>query len=64
MLNFMIDQVLAVLQEVKNKLIFKAFDKYDLLNREVRADTDGAPAGPAGSDKYVKDYPECPMAFD
>jgi len=64
LLNFMIDQVLAVLLEVKNKLICKAIDKYDLHNREIRADTDGAPAGPGGSEKFVKDYPECPAAFD
>ena len=46
LLNFMIDQVLAVLHEIKNKLIYKAVDKYELLNGDMRSDTDGAAAGP------------------
>lgn len=90
MLNFVIDQVLAVITEVKHKLLLKAIDKFSLLNRHMRPDTDGAPAGPAGADEaaggpggadaeneeeepkklvideeqYIKEYPECPMAFD
>jgi len=64
LLNFIIDQILAVLCEVKNKLIFKAIEKYDLLNRTMRPDSDGAPDGPGVCDKYIKDYAECPMAFD
>ena len=65
LLNFFIDQILAVLAEVKNKLIVKAIEKYDLLNRTMRAESDGAPEGPnQENSKYVKDYAECPMAFD
>lgn len=90
MLNFIIDQVLAVITEVKHKLLLKAIDKFSLLNKHMRPDTDGAPAGPAGADEaaggpggadneideeepkklvideeqYIKEYPECPMAFD
>lgn len=88
-MNFFIDQVLAVITEVKHKLLFKAIDKYTLLSRHMRSDTDGAPACPdvpAGpspddndqleltSDKplpllldeeaFIKEYAECPMAFD
>jgi len=64
LLNFLIDQVLSVLCEVKNKLIYKAIDRYELLNNAMRADLDGAAAGPTGHKKYIKDYAECPMAFD
>lgn len=32
LLNFVIDQVLAVITEVKQKLLFKAIERYDLLN--------------------------------
>ena len=79
-MNFFIDQVLAVITEVKHKLLLKAIDKFSLLNRHMRPDTDGAPAGPGGADaeideespkklvideeQYIKEYPECPMAFD
>jgi len=41
--------VLAVITEVKHKLLLKAVDKFSLLNRYMRPDTDGAPAGPAGA---------------
>ena len=81
LLNFFIDQILAVLQEVKHKLIYKAIDRYNLLNGHMRADSDGAPNGPVeklasapGAPEeekiaepeleYIKEYPECPMAFD
>jgi len=65
LLNFVIDQVLSILHEIKNKLIYKAVEKYELLNGAMRSDTDGAAAGPQGNDdQYVKAYPECPMAFD
>ena len=74
LLNFIIDQVLAVISEVKHKLLLKAIDKFGLLNKHMRSDTDGAPAcaGPGpeatgtGNDdeQYIKEYPECPMAFD
>ena len=60
----MIDQILSVLGEVKNKLISKAIDRYELLSKAMHADEDGAPAGPQGNSKYIKDYPECPLAFD
>jgi len=77
LLNFFIDQVLAVITEVKQKLVFKAIDKYNLLNSHMRSDTDGAPSAPdskhdeAASSptaelypSYIKAYPECPLAFD
>jgi len=32
LLNFLIDQVITVVGEVKNKLIMKAIDKFDLLS--------------------------------
>ena len=64
LLNFIIDQILSVIGEVKNKLVTKAIDRYELLSKELSADEDGAPAGPQGNKKYIKDYPECPMAFD
>ena len=53
-----------MLHEIKNKLIYKAVDKYELLNGDMRSDTDGAAAVPKGSAMYVKEYSECPMAFD
>ena len=73
-----------MITEVKHKLLFKAIDKYNLLNSHMRSDTDGAPscpdaAAPAGGpgevelgegegkkleEEYIKQYPECPMAFD
>ena len=61
---FIIDQILSVVGEVKNKLVTKAIDRYELLSKELSADEDGAPAGPQGNKKYIKDYHECPMAFD
>ena len=64
LLNFIIDQILSVIGEVKNKLVTKAIDRYELLSKELSADEDGAPAGPQGNKKYIKDYPDCPMAFD
>jgi len=87
-MNFFIDQVLAVITEVKHKLLVKAIDKYNLLNRHMRSNTDGAPAcpdAPAGpglddndqlemtsnkplplldEEVYIREYAECPMAFD
>ena len=59
--------MLAVITEVKHKLVYKAIDKYNLLDGHMRADTDGAPDGPAAPAKdpnFIKEYPECPMAFD
>ena len=59
--------MLAVITEVKHKLVYKAIDKYDLLDGHMRADTDGAPDGPAApaqNPDFIKEYPECPMAFD
>ena len=32
--------------EVKNKLIMKAIEKYDLLNSHMKSDNEGAPNGP------------------
>ena len=78
LLNFFIDQVLAVLGEVKHKLVFKAIDKFNLLNSQMRAETDGAPVaatGPIGypygnkpenqtEDVYIKEYADCPAEFD
>jgi len=46
LLNFFIDQVLAVITEVKHKLVYKAIDKYNLLNSHMRSDSDGAPCAP------------------
>ena len=46
LLNFMIDQVVLIMGEVKNKLIMKAIDKYDLLNSHMKSDNEGAPIGP------------------
>lgn len=45
-------------------MIVKAVDKYNLLNTSMRADSDGAPDGPIANTKYIKDYAECPIAFD
>lgn len=88
--------MLAVITEVKHKLLLKAIDKFSLLNSHMRSDTDGAPACPdpasaaagpgaptddgnnlggdaeapkkllamLGEESYIKEYPECPMAFD
>ena len=65
--------MLAVISEVKQKLVYKAIDKYDLLNRHMRSDSDGAPnaaeapsgaAAPGDYPVYIKEYPECPQAFD
>ena len=68
-----------MLHEVKSKLLTKAIDRYNLLNGHMRSDSDGAADGPvaapAASDmeqpavmipnqRYIKEYPECPMAFD
>ena len=47
LLNFMIDQVVLIMGEVKNKLIMKAIEKYDLLNSHMKSDNEGAPNGPA-----------------
>ena len=49
LLNFLIDQVLLIVGEVKNKLILKAIDKYDLLSSQMKSDNEGAPDGPMGS---------------
>ena len=46
LLNFMIDQVVLIMGEVKNKLIMKAIEKYDLLNSHMKSDNEGAPNGP------------------
>jgi len=60
LLNFVIDQVLAVITEVKHKLLLKAIDKFSLLNSHMRPDTDGAPACPdaaaggPGADIYIE----------
>ena len=35
-----------MITEVKHKLLLKAIDKFALLNRHMRSDTDGAPACP------------------
>ena len=43
----MIDQVVLIMGEVKNKLIMKAIEKYDLLNSHMKSDNEGAPNGPA-----------------
>ena len=64
LLNFIIDQILAVLCEIKNKLIFRAVERFDLLNRTMRPEADGAPDGAQSCEKFIKDYSECPMAFD
>ena len=44
----MIDQVVLIVGEIKNKLIMKAIDKYDLLSNQMKSDTEGAPQGPIG----------------
>jgi len=43
LLNFFIDQVILTVGEVKNKLIMKAIDRYDLLSSQMKADAEGAP---------------------
>jgi len=48
LLNFMIDQIIIVIGEVKNKLIMKAIDKFDLLNSQMKSENEGAPQGPMG----------------
>ena len=35
-----------MITEVKHKLIYKAIDKYNLLNSHMRSDSDGAPTAP------------------
>ena len=65
LLNFIIDQIYGILHEVKHKLIVKAVEVFDLLHPVMQSDTKGAPDGPImPSDKMIKDYPECPLAFD
>lgn len=70
MQNFFIDTIFSVLNEIKHKLLAKAIEKLNLLNSHLKADTDGAPSGPgiesqiALASELVKNYPECPMAFD
>ena len=46
LLNFIIDQIVVIVGEIKNKLILKAIDKYDLLSSAMKSDTEGAPQGP------------------
>jgi len=46
LLNFFIDQVLVVLNEIKHKLLTKAIDRLNLLNSHLRPESDGAPSGP------------------
>ena len=48
LLNFIIDQVILIVGEVKNKLIVKAIDKFDLLSSQMKSETEGAPSGPMG----------------
>ena len=48
LLNFVIDQVIVVIGEVKNKLILKAIDKFDLLSSQMKTENEGAPQGPMG----------------
>ena len=48
LLNFLIDQVILIVGEVKNKLIMKAIDKFDLLSNQMKSETEGAPSGPMG----------------
>ena len=43
LLNFVIDQVIVVIGEVKNKLILKAIDKFDLLSSQMKTENEGAP---------------------
>ena len=68
--NFFIEQVLSVLNQIQQKLLTKAIQRYDLLNNNLNIDAEGAPTAP-GINTYnqlaaelVKKYPECPMAFD
>lgn len=49
LLNFFIDQVISVLNEIKHKLLTKAIERLNLLNSQLRADTDGAPSGPGAN---------------
>ena len=41
--------------EVKNKLIMKAIEKYDLLNSHMKSDNEGAPNGPIKTGSALHD---------
>ena len=46
LLNFIIDQIVVIVGEIRNKLILKGIDKYDLLSSDMKSETEGAPQGP------------------
>jgi len=46
LLNFFVDQMFVVFNEIKHKLLTKAIEKFNLLNSLLRSDSDGAPSGP------------------
>ena len=49
LLNFFVDQVLSVMNEIKQKLLTKAIEKLDLVKSHLRPASDGAPSGPGAT---------------
>ena len=58
----------AIGHEIKNKLVLKAIDKYDLLGKSMKTEVNicsSAPVGPGCDDNIlIKDYREAPTSFD
>lgn len=66
-LNFMIDQVLSIIAEIKTKLLLRAACKFEIIRFNQMTDADSAEPANAKDDYYqvkVRQYSECPVAFD
>jgi len=62
LLNFIIDTVVQVVQEVRNKLLYRAVYIFEITSFDIITDQDSAPSAGHGSDKMkVKRYCECPV---
>ena len=61
-LNFMVDQVVSVVSEVRSKLLYRAAYKFEIASFDLMKESDSAPgAGSVSGKMAVKRYCECPV---